>query len=254
MFNELFSIGPVNITVYGVMIMIGYICALNLSLRRGAKRNLDEDSIWGIFFCALIGGMIGTKILYYITILPQILADPSIILRSLASGHVVYGGIIGGVLTSYIYIHMKKQKFLPYFDLVMPAVAFAQGIGRIGCFFAGCCYGRETDAWYGIAFRHSHFAPNNVSLIPTQLISSAGDFLIFGLLMYYEKKEPKCGRVSAAYLVLYGVGRFFVEFLRSDYRGSVGILSTSQFISIAIVAAGIILYLAVGKYEKIKAL
>ncbi len=244
MYNELFSIGPVSITVYGLMIIAGYISALALSVRRGVRRNLNEDSIWGIFFCALIGGMAGTKILYYLTILPAIIRDPSLIWRQFTTGHVVYGGIIFGVLTSYIYIRLKREKFLPYFDLVMPAVALAQGIGRIGCFFAGCCYGRETDAWYGIVFRHSTFAPNGASLIPTQLISAAGDFIIFGLLTFYEKKDPATGRVSAAYLILYGIGRFLVEFLRNDYRGSVGILSTSQFISIGIVAAGLVLFAA----------
>lgn len=244
MYNELFSIGPVSITVYGLMIIAGYISALALSVRRGVRRNLNEDSIWGIFFCALIGGMAGTKILYYLTILPAIIRDPSLIWRQFTTGHVVYGGIIFGVLTSYIYIRLKREKFLPYFDLVIPAVALAQGIGRIGCFFAGCCYGRETDAWYGIVFRHSTFAPNGVSLIPTQLISAAGDFIIFGLLTFYEKKDPATGRVSAVYLILYGIGRFLVEFLRNDYRGSVGILSTSQFISIGIVAAGLVLFAA----------
>lgn len=245
MYNNLFSIGPIVITVYGLMIILGYICALYLSVRRGVKRNLNDDYIWGIFFCAVIGGMAGTKILYYLTILPAIIEDPSLIWRQFANGHVVYGGIIGGVLTSYIYIRLKKEKFLPYFDLVMPAVAFAQGIGRIGCFFAGCCYGRQTDAWYGIVFRHSNYAPNGVSLIPTQLISAAGDFIIFGLLILYERKRPATGRVSAAYLILYGIGRFLVEFLRNDYRGSIGDLSTSQFISIGIVAAGIVLFAAV---------
>ena len=100
---------------------------------------------------------------------------------------------------------------------------FGLSFGRIGCFCAGCCYGRETDAWYGITFTHSDFAPNGVSLIPTQLISSAGDFLICGVLLWYASKKPEPGRVAAGYLVLYGVGRFLIEFLRNDYRGSLGI-------------------------------
>ena len=136
---------------------------------------------------------------------------------------------------------------MPYFDLVMPAVSFAQGFGRFGCFFAGCCYGRETDAWYGITFHNSSFAPNGVKLIPTQLISSAGDFLICALLLWFASKKPKTGRVAAAYLVLYGIGRFAVEFLRNDYRGSVGVLSTSQLISIGAVIGGIVLYFAAPK-------
>lgn len=141
----------------------------------------------------------------------------------------------------------QKENFISYFDLVMPAVSMAQGFGRIGCFCAGCCYGRETHAWYGITFTHSDFAPNGVSLIPTQLISSAGDFLICGVLLWYASKKPEPGRVAAGYLVLYGVGRFLIEFLRNDYRGSLGIFSTSQIISFGIVALGIALYFVIPK-------
>ena len=112
------------------------------------------------------------------------------------NGYVVYGGIIGGIVTSYVYCRIKKENFISYFDLVMPAVSMAQGFGRIGCFCAGC-YGRETHAWYGITFTHSDFAPNGVSLIPTQLISSAGDFLICGVLLWYASKKPEPGRVAS---------------------------------------------------------
>ena len=143
--------------------------ALAMSLYRGKKKNMNEDIIWGIFFCAIIGGMAGSRILYYIVEIPRIIEDPSI-LWNFKNGYVVYGGVIGGILTSYIYCRIKKETFMPYFDLVMPAVSFAQGFGRIGCFFAGCCYGRETDAWYGIVFHNSKLAPNDVKLIPTQEI------------------------------------------------------------------------------------
>ena len=171
MFNDI-VIGPITIHMYGVMIAAGFLAALLMTLRRGKKRGYDEDIIWGIFFCAIIGGMLGTRILYYIVEIPEIMKDPSI-LWDFKNGYVVYGGIIGGILASYIYCRTKKQAFMPYFDLVMPAVSFAQAFGRFGCFFAGCCYGRETDAWYGITFHNSSFAPNGVKLIPTQLISSA---------------------------------------------------------------------------------
>ena len=240
------QIGPITLHMYGLMIAIGFFAALEMTLRRGRKQGYDEDIIYGIFFCAIIGGMAGTRLLYYIVELPAIIKNPSI-LWNFKNGYVVYGGIIGGIVTSMVYCRMKKTAFLPYFDLVMPAVSFAQGFGRIGCLFAGCCYGRETDAWYGITFHNSGFAPNGVKLIPTQLISSAGDFLICGLLLAYARRSPRTGRVAAAYLLLYGVGRFAVEFLRNDYRGSVGALSTSQLISIGIVAAGILMYAVMPK-------
>ena len=240
MFRQ-FSIGPLTLQMYGLMMAVGFLSALLLTLHRGKRRQFDEDIIWGIFFCAILGGIMGSRILYYITVFPQIVQNPSI-LWNFRNGYVVYGGVIGGILCSYVYCRIKKVDFLSYFDLVMPAVAFAQGFGRIGCFFAGCCYGRETDAWYGIVFHDSLQAPNGIKLIPTQLISSAGDFLICALLLLYARTEPRTGRVGAMYLVFYGIGRFLVEFLRNDYRGSIGIFSTSQAISFGIVAIGALMY------------
>lgn len=245
MFNDV-VIGPVTIHMYGVMIGLGFLMAYVMSVYRGKKKGLSEDILFGILVCAIVGGLLGTRLLYYITELPRIIQDPSI-LWDFKHGYVVYGGIIGGILAGGIYTKKKKVSFLAYFDLVMPAVALAQGFGRLGCFFAGCCYGRETDAWYGITFTHSDFAPNGVKLIPTQLISSAGDFLVALLLVLYARRSPKTGRTGAMYLMLYGVGRFFIEFLRNDYRGSVGIFSTSQFISIGIVAVGVLLYVLLPK-------
>lgn len=247
MFNDI-KIGPITIHMYGLMIAIGFMMALFMTLRRGKKKDFDEDIIYGIFFCAIIGGMLGTRLLYYIVELPHIIEDPSI-LWDFSHGYVVYGGIIGGVLASMVYCRKKKAEFLSYFDLVMPAVSLAQGFGRIGCFFAGCCYGRETDAWYGIVFQNSDIAPNGVKLIPTQLISSAGDFIICGLLLLYASKKPKTGRVACMYMLLYGVGRFAVEFLRNDYRGSIGALSTSQLISIGVVALGAVMYVLIPKFS-----
>lgn len=248
MYNDI-AIGPITVHMYGVMIALGFLMALVMTSYRGKKREMNDDIIWGIFFCAIIGGMAGSRILYYIVELPQIVKDPSILLN-FKNGYVVYGGIIGGILSSYVYCRVKKAVFLQYFDLVMPAVSLAQGFGRLGCFFAGCCYGRETDAWYGITFHNSNFAPNGVSLIPTQIISSLGDFAICGLLLFYAGKEPQTGRVASMYMLLYGVGRFAVEFLRDDYRGSVGVLSTSQLISIGIVAIGIVMYVIAPKLHR----
>ena len=96
MFNDI-VIGPITIHMYGVMIAAGFLAALLMTLRRGKKRGYDEDLIWGIFFCAIIGGMLGTRILYYIVEIPEIMKDPSI-LWDFKNGYVVYGGIIGGIL------------------------------------------------------------------------------------------------------------------------------------------------------------
>lgn len=240
MHNDI-QIGPVTIHMYGVMIAIGFLMALLVTTKRAKARNLNEDIVFDLFFSSLIGGALGTRLLYYLVSIPEIIENPSI-LWNFSNGYVVYGGIIGGILAGYILCKIKKVPFVPYFDLVMPAVAMAQGFGRIGCFFAGCCYGRETESAFSITYWNSQLAPNGVKLIPTQLISSAGDFAIFAVLLCYARKERAKGRVAALYLILYSIGRFLVEFLRNDYRGSVGSFSTSQFISIGILVVGLVMF------------
>ena len=249
MFNDI-VIGPITFRMYGVMIAAGFLAALLMTLRRGKKRGYDEDIIWGIFFCAIIGGMLGTRILYYIVEIPEIMKDPSI-LWDFKNGYVVYGGIIGGILVGWLYCRIKKLKFLEYFDLMMPSIALAQGFGRIGCFLAGCCYGKETSGPLAVTFTNSDFAPNNVALIPTQIYSGFLDFAHFLLLLYVAKHKKADGQVAACYLIFYSIGRFVIEFFRGDIeRGSVGVLSTSQFISIFTTVAGIILLLTVVKKQK----
>ncbi len=234
------QIGPLTVHIYGIMTAIGYLSAFIISEVRARKRGMDTDILYGIFWCAVLGGSLGSKLLYYITSIPDILKDPSI-LWNFQNGWVVYGGIIGGVLTSLIYCRHKKADFVKYLDLVLPAVAFAQGCGRIGCFFAGCCYGRETDFPINFQYWMSEYAPNGVKLIPTQIYSSIGDFAIAFLLMAYAKREPKRGKVAAGYCILYSIGRFVIEIFRNDYRGAIGFLSTSQLISIFILVIGIAL-------------
>lgn len=247
MINDI-HIGPITLHMYGIMIAIGYISAFLISEKRAKKQGLNPDILYGIFWCAVFGGALGSKILYYTVNIRQVIANPSIIFN-FRNGWVVYGGIIGGVFASFLYCRIKKVDFVAYLDLVLPAVAFAQGCGRIGCFFAGCCYGRETESVLGITYSHSNFAPNGVKLIPTQIYSSIGDFAIAFLLMAYARKKPAKGKVAAGYCVLYSVGRFIIEMFRNDYRGEYGPLSTSQLISVFILAIGIGMYVWAAKRQ-----
>ncbi|MCR5273279.1 MAG: prolipoprotein diacylglyceryl transferase [Lachnospiraceae bacterium] len=244
-YNDI-AIGPVTIHMYGLMIALGFIAAYIMTSKRAKNNGLDDDVIWGIFIGALVGGLLGTKILYYIVSIPDIINDISI-LWDFKNGYVVYGGIIGGVIAAYFVCKRHRVNFLEYFDLTMPAVSLGQAFGRLGCTFAGCCYGRETDCIAHITYESSSFAPNGVALIPTQLISSAGNLLIMILLLIFSRKNDKEGRVGALYFILYGIGRFGVEFLRNDYRGSIGVLSTSQFISCILVVVGILAFIWFGR-------
>lgn len=238
----LFELGPITIYSYGFMIAIGIISALVLSLHRGKRLAFNTDAIMDLGMYGIVGGFIGAKLLFWIVEFPNIFHNPNYIIETLSSGFVVYGGIIGGVITGYVYCKIKDLDFLSYLDLIVPAIALAQGFGRIGCFETGCCYGRETNSALGIIFQKSLYAPNGVSLIPTQIFSSVGDFVIAGILLYYSSKYKRKGQVTALYLILYSIGRFIIEIFRGDQRGNIGILSTSQLICIFMLLIGIYVY------------
>lgn len=248
--NELLSIGPFTIYGYGLMIGIGIVAAYLVTEYRAKKKGLDAEPVFGLTIFSVIGGFLGSKLLYICTRIGDIVQDPSV-LKEAASGWVVYGGIIGGILTAVVYCRVKKMEFLKYLDVALPSVALAQGFGRIGCFLAGCCYGMRTESWCSVTFTNSAYAPNGVPLVPTQLISSALDFLLFAVLLLLSRYLRTPGQVSSFYLIFYSIGRFILEFFRGDMiRGSVGGLSTSQFISIFTGLAGVLLLVGTAKLHK----
>lgn len=239
MHNELFHIGPVTVYGYGLMIAIGVLAAYFTVEYRAKRRNLEYQKIFDLAIWCVVGGFLGAKLLYYITIIDEIIKDPKVLLEA-SDGLVVLGGIICGILGGYLYCRRHKWNFLEYFDLVMPSIALAQGFGRIGCFLAGCCYGIKTDSCIGITFHNSSYVMNGVSLVPTQLISSGLNFLHFFVLIMIAKRVKTHGMIAGFYLIFYSVGRFVLEFFRGDLeRGSVGGISTSQFISIFTFLVGV---------------
>ena len=243
MYNDILTIGPITLHGYGLMIGIGVAVALLVGDYRAKKRGLNGDLIYGLTVTTVILGFLAARVLFILTEWQNFVQDPMRYITG--NGFVVFGGIIGGVLTIYGYCKWKKMDFLAYLDLMIPSVALAQGFGRIGCFLAGCCYGKETDSWLGVVFTESHFAPNNVKVLPSQLFMAAGDFILAGILFWYAKKDRSKGKTSMLYLMLYSIGRFVVEFTRNDDRGFVGVLSTSQFIGIFAFVIGAVLFFVV---------
>ncbi len=243
--NELFHIGPFTVYGYGLMIALAIFSVYVTGEFRGRKRGMDDNDqiFWLILWCAL-GGLAGAKILFLITEFRYVISDPLFYLMNFADGFVVFGGILGGILTGWVVCRIRKLDFWAYLDLFMPSVALAQAIGRVGCLLAGCCYGVETSCPFSITFHESEFAPNGVPLVPTQIISSVLDLLNFLVLLYIARHQKRKGQVAACYLIFYSAGRFILEFFRVDLeRGTLGVLSTSQFISLFALAAGVILLL-----------
>ena len=229
------------------MIAIGIILAGVMFMKRADKEKYNDDSLFNALFLTVLFGMLGGKILYILVNIKSVIDDPSILLNY-GEGFVVYGGILAGVIALAFYSKKKKWNVLETFDLAAPSVALGQAFGRIGCFLAGCCYGKETNLWIGVKFPTNSLAPSGVYLHPTQLYSSAFDFALVIVLILFARNNKKKGRVFSMYLILYSIGRFLIEFLRNDERGAIGILSTSQFIAIFTLILGIIIF----NFDKLK--
>ena len=241
MYPVLVSFGDIHVYSYGLMIAIGILVAYTLAEKKVRKAGYDTKRLEWLVFTILAGGFAGSKILYWITRIGDIPSDPTI-LTNLGDGWVVYGGIIGGILAGWVYCKNHGMNFLEWFDLIIPEVALAQGFGRIGCLLAGCCYGIETASGIGIVFPENSLAPSGVALFPSQIVMSVYDFALFFFLEWFSKKKKFHGEVGCIYLIAYSVGRFVIEFFRGDLiRGVVNGLSTSQYISIAVVIVAIVI-------------
>ena len=238
MFNDWLTIGPVTIHGYGVMIAIGILSAFWMAEKLAKKYDLNTDKIDNLVFIIVIFGYVCAKLVYCLTVFDQFIKDPMSVLGS--GGWVVYGGIIGGVIAGWVYCRKINADFVHYFNVLAPCIPLAQGFGRIGCFFAGCCYGVETHSWFGVSFPAGSLGPGaGISVVPTQLIMAAGDFLIFAFLYFRLTKRGKIDDNAAWYLMLYSAGRFMIEFIRGDVvRGFIGPLSTSQFIAVFVFLFG----------------
>lgn len=245
---DLFSIGKFTVHGYGLMIGLGFLAAVLLGSYLAKSQGLSADHLTNIAMWVLVIGFLGGKLLFVIVSFKEFLASPLSVLGS--SGFVVYGGIATGILSIYVYCKICKIEFVKYFDIIATCVPLNQAFGRIGCFLAGCCYGRETDSIFGVVFPEGCLAPSGVKLLPTQLFMATGDFVIFAILMVYYKRKKTSGMSAVLYLFMYSIGRFIIEFLRNDVRGNVGILSTSQFIAIFSGVAAVVMYIVFAKMHK----
>ena len=253
MHPTLLHIGSFELASYGLMTALGYAAAavyLVPRLKTCGIKGLDKDTFWNLLFIAFLGAIIGGKLLFIIVSWPQLgatLAEKlSAIVRDIRYGFVFFGGMIVSVSALIWYIRRKKLPFLKTADFLIVGLPLGHALGRIGCFLAGCCYGKPTSLPWGVRFTDPHaLVPSEllgVPLHPTQLYESALNFGLFLLLHYASKKPHKDGKILVEYILCYALLRFCIEFVRGDFRGGFILgLSPSQVISLAI--AGIALYI-----------
>ena len=251
MFPELFKIPGLGIPLatYGVLLAIGFILALWMTARLAERDGLPKNRAYDLGLYILAASLIGSKLLMVITEWNDYGGDWRRILSFdfLRSGGVFYGGFIAAVLASVILMRRWHLPWRKTADAFAPGIALGHAIGRLGCFSAGCCWGKPTSSWIGVRFTEKASeltgVPIDSALVPTQLIEAAANLLIFAMLLWLTKRRKFEGQIIYAYLMIYSVTRFTIEFWRDDPRGSVLGLSTSQFISIVMFVVGFIMTL-----------
>lgn len=243
-------IGNFEIAYYGLMTALGYAAASFYLLPRAKKIKIDADTFWNIIFILFVGALLGAKLLFIIVSWPELgatLAEKvANIVKDFRYGFVFFGGVILAVGAVIWYLRRKKLPVLKTADCLIVGLPLGHALGRIGCFLAGCCYGKPTTLPWGVKFTDPHaLVPAHllgVPLHPTQLYEAALNLLLFALLHSAYKKPHKDGKILAEYLLCYSLMRFGIEFLRGDFRGGFFLgMSPSQLISLgAAVVAGII--------------
>jgi phosphatidylglycerol:prolipoprotein diacylglycerol transferase len=253
----LLDIFGIKVYSYGVMLVTGFLLGVWLAAVRAKKLGIETARILDLSFYVLIAGVIGAKI-------PLFLKEPSYYFGSfkafltlLRSGGVILGGLIFAVATAVFYLRKHKLDSWTILDLAGPSIILGQAVGRIGCFLAGCCWGKVCDCTVAVTFTseaaHQHTGvPLNVPMHPTQLYSSFADFLIFFFLTWFYSRRAFKGQVFLLYGILYSVARFILEFFRGDMARITigGPLSDAQYLCITGFLIGSFFYLKRRKTSK----
>ena len=243
----LFEIGGFPVYTYGLLLAAAYLLGLQFALVRARRRGLDANRVMDLGIWIIVSALVGAKLLLLIVDFDSFTSNPRELLNLARSGGVFYGGLIAAVAVALWYLRRHRMPVWTVTDIFAPGIALGHVIGRLGCLFAGCCFGRPTDVPWAITF-HSEFAARNVGtplgipLHPTQLYEAGAELLILFFLLFTERRGRSFpGRTFWTYMLLYGVSRFIIEFYRYDPRGMVGIFSTSQFVSLLIVPLSLVM-------------
>ena len=249
MYPILFEIGEWPVYSYGVLLAAAYLIGLQLGVVRARRAGVDPAKVMDLGIYLIIAALVGAKLMLIAVDWEYFRQNPGELLSLVRAGGVFYGGLITAVIVGLWLVRRYKLPVWTTADLMAPGIALGHVVGRFGCLLAGCCYGRPTDVPWAITFTDPHAAANvgtplGVALHPTQMYDAGAELIILGLLLFTERKgRPFAGRTFWAYLLLYGISRFIIEFYRGDVsRGTIGgALSTSQFVSLLLVPLALVM-------------
>jgi phosphatidylglycerol---prolipoprotein diacylglyceryl transferase len=253
------EIGSLTVETYHIFMVIGFFIAIGVVLILNKKHpsyQLPVKEILFLFAYVVVGALLGARLVFVITHIGTMVDDPSTILPIIINGGLVfYGGVLGGMGMGYLYIRQYGLDPIKYSNLFIVAVPLGHGCGRVGCFMAGCCHGKPTESVMGVVFNFDPSYPYyGVRVHPTQLYEATFNIMLFVtmvvlFLKFRHKHRPYI--FVSIYLVAYGIFRFVNEFFRGDEIRGIFILSTSQWISLFLIAAGVLLYVL--KVDRFKA-
>lgn len=236
----LFQIGPIAIYWYGVLIVAGALAAAWLAAVQAKRAGDDPERVWDALLLCLFLGVVGGRLYHVVSSLQYYVAHPGEIFTLRMSGFGIYGAIAGGALGLWIYVRRNKLSFLRWADFAAPGIALAQAIGRWGNYFNQELYGYPTNLPWGIYISPENRLPgfeHYERFHPTFLYESLWNLGAFAILFVLSRKASKRlleGDLFLLYGVLYGLGRFFIEFQRPD-AWKIGGVPTAQWIAIAII-------------------
>ncbi len=220
MYPVLFQFGNVSLYTYGLFIALGFLSGIAIAKKEARRVGESPERITDLCFFILIAAIVGSRLFYVITAPEAFMKDPLEIFRIWNGGLVFYGGFIGALLTAAAYMHYHRMPLWRTVDLLAPAGVFGHFLGRLGCFFAGCCYGEVCRLPWAITFHHPEsLAPTGAPLHPTQLYSAVNNLAIFAILWGLRKRKRFHGQIFWLYALLYGVTRSIIETFRGDFRG-----------------------------------
>jgi phosphatidylglycerol---prolipoprotein diacylglyceryl transferase len=246
----LIKFGNVTIYSYGLMIALGFLLGIVLAMREARRMGENPEKIMDLSFYILVAAIVGSRLFYVMTAWDFFVDNPVEIIKIWNGVLVFYGGFIGAVLTAVVYMRLHRLPTWKTADILAPSLALGQAIGRVGCFLAGCCYGRASDAPWAVTFTdQACLAPLNTPLHPTQLYSAFTNLIIFGILLVFSRRNTLTGRVFWTYVLLYGVTRSIIESLRGDFRGAeiLGLLSISQALGLTSAAVAFVMLVRISR-------
>ena len=232
----LFKIGPLTVYSYGVLVLVAFFAAYVTAEKRAAKAGLSGEIVSDLLVVLFVTGILGARIFYVFQHWEDFQGNFWRAFMIHEGGLVWYGGFLTAAGSGLLYAAFRKWPILKLADLAAPSLVLGQGIGRLGCFLNGCCYGKETKVFWGV-----RFPEDAVVRHPVQLYETAACFLIFAALsFFYNRKARKDGSVIMLYLVLYASARFGIEFFRGDQFLTWG-LSVPQWTSLFLLLGAVML-------------